>query len=368
MNYLGLATRLPQYWVARALHTKHVPLPISWTFGLTYHCQANCVTCNIKSRNPVEEMTPQEWKSLFEHIGDSVFWATFSGGEPFLYNDIVPVYHYLNEICRPAAVNIPTNGQLTDRIVNKVRAMTRMFPRTQLTINVSIDHCDPDKNDEIRGLPGYYKRATETVRQLLALALTLEHRKSNISLKIGIHSVVSKYNVNDIMNIRANLIKLLKSPDDYVTEIAENRVELRTVDRPISPDPYQYRNVALQLAQDGHGLKQAFRKQYYENIAGMLTQYRYPVPPCYAGYASCQVTPEGDVWPCCILGQTVGNLRDAQFDISKIWNGDKAWLAREQARSCSCPMANVAYTNALLHPPTMAKILKSITPIGGNKK
>jgi MoaA/NifB/PqqE/SkfB family radical SAM enzyme len=305
-------------------------------------------------------MTPQEWKRLFENVGDSVFWATLSGGEPFLYNDIIAVYHYLNTICRPAVVNIPTNGQWTDRIVNRVRTMKRMFPDTQLTINVSIDHCDPKKNDEIRGLPGYYEKAVETIRQLL----TLEDHKSSERLTVGIHSVVSKYNISDMKIIRENLVKLLKSPDDYVTEIAENRVELQTVDSVIGPDPFLYRDLVPTLVAGGHGLKQAFRRQYYEGVAGAMMHTKYNMPhstvPCYAGYATCQVTPSGDIWPCCMLGEVIGNLRDEKFDFGKIWNGEKAQLAREQAKRCSCPMANVSYTNAILHPPTMAKILKNV--------
>jgi MoaA/NifB/PqqE/SkfB family radical SAM enzyme len=308
-------------------------------------------------------MTPQEWKRLFEDIGDSVFWATLSGGEPFLYNDIVAVYHYLNTICKPMAVNIPTNGQLTDRIVIKISQMVKAFPKTKLTINVSIDHCDPKKNDEIRGLPGYYEKAVETVRQLL----TLEDHKSSERLTVGIHSVVSMYNIYDMKIIRENLVKLLKSPDDYVTEIAENRVELQTMDSVIGPDPFLYQELVPTLTAGGRGLKQAFRRQYYESVAGRMTQYRYPAPPCFAGYATCQVTPSGDIWPCCIRGEVIGNLRDEKFNFSKIWNGEKARLAREQSKRCSCPMANVSYTNSLLHPPTLARVVKSIIPYGDNK-
>ena len=82
----------------------------------------------------------------------------------------------------------------------------------------------------------------------------------------------------------------------------------------------------------------------------MLKENRQIIP-CYAGYASCQITPFGDVWPCCILGydQPMGNLRETNYDFVKVWHSSKANEIRKhiKAKNCACPLANAYYTNVL---------------------
>jgi MoaA/NifB/PqqE/SkfB family radical SAM enzyme len=84
---------------------------------------------------------------------------------------------------------------------------------------------------------------------------------------------------------------------------------------------------------------------------------RTQVIDCYAGWASCQVGPNGDVWSCCIRAESTGNLRDTGYDIAPIWFGEEmARMRRSIAnKECACPMANASYANMLLHPPTLAR-------------
>ena len=84
---MQLLTKIPKYQVARAFKTTP-PLPINYTLALTFRCQAQCKTCHIHEREPVAEMTKEEWRLVFEGLGESPYWVTFTGGEPFLYQDI----------------------------------------------------------------------------------------------------------------------------------------------------------------------------------------------------------------------------------------------------------------------------------------
>ena len=156
-------------------------------------------------------------------------------------------------------------------------------------------------------------------------------------------------------------------PDSYITEVAEERVELDTVGWDITPAPEEYAPIADFLsaraeAVPARGLArftQAFRAQYYQ-LAKRVLQEQTQVIPCQAGWASGHIAPNGDVWTCCIRAEPVGNLRQTGYDLRPIWYeqvGRDAAPAEEHSRQeCACPMANASYANMLLHGPTVARV------------
>src|SRR5436853_7909847 len=77
-----------------------------------------------------------------------------------------------------------------------------------------------------------------------------------------------------------------------------------------------------------------------------------------AGIASAQIAPNGDVWTCCIRAESVGNLREHNYDFRSVWTTAQANELRRsiKAGECHCPLANAAYTNMLCHVPTLANV------------
>jgi len=350
---IELLSSLPKYKIARTFH-RQPPLPISYTLGLTYKCQARCHTCRIYEHPPVDEMKPEEWKRVFGSIGRSPYWVTFTGGEPFLYTDLCEVYWLLSSICCPRIVSIPTNGQMTDRITDWVWDIAKIAPGIALVVNVSLDHYLDSENDKIRGLSGYTANALSTIKNLNKMASSVSN------LEVGIHTVISKFNVEQFREIYEQLSKVVLKPENYITEVAENRVELGTMLLDIAPREKEYRE-AIQdmIGNKGHGVKQALRKEYYQNVSRWLED-RDHMPACYAGYASCQITPDGEVWACCIKAESMGNLRENDYQFKKIWHSEEAKKVRQGARKCSCPMANVNYTNCLMDMPSLFRIARRL--------
>jgi MoaA/NifB/PqqE/SkfB family radical SAM enzyme len=86
--------------------------------------------------------------------------------------------------------------------------------------------------------------------------------------------------------------------------------------------------------------------------------------PCFAGWASGHIAPNGDVWSCCIRAEPVGNLRNTQYDLHPIWFEQVGTLhnlrRRIAAGECACPMANASYANMLLHPPTLLQVAREL--------
>ena len=355
---LNLIPKLPFYWTFRRFGWPRM-LPFSIVVSVSFRCNSKCKTCDVW-RKPNDDMTVEEWDRVFAKMGRGPLYITFTGGEPFLRKDTAEMVLSACHHCRPAVVTIPTNGILTKRIVDQVDRICADAPHTKIGINLSLDGIG-EEHDEIRKVPGNWKKAIETWQALKEL----QARHENLVLTT--HTVVSKFNLDRFFEIYAGLQFL--EPDSYITEVAEERVELDTMGWNITPEPNDYAPVADFLSQQArrrpvHGIAritQGFRAEYYQ-LAKRILYERRQVIPCYAGWASGHIAPNGDIWSCCIRAEPVGNLRDHGYDIRPIWFGERMATLRESiyAAECACPMANASYANMLLHPPTIAKVVSSV--------
>jgi len=345
------AVTVPGYWGMRYLGFPRL-MPMNLTVGVTYRCNSKCATCNIWKKRKVGELSAAEFQKAFASVGSTPYWVTFSGGEPFLREDLEDIVASACTTMRPGIVNIPTNG-LAEKTAERVAKIAADNPRTHVIVNLSLDGVGK-RHDEIRGVPGAFEKAVKTYRDMQAL--------SPGNLELGIHTVISKYNVNDIPEI-FEFAETLK-PGAYITEIAEKRAELGTGDD-ITPSLEDYEK-AVGFLKDRMKRKRgariprlinALRRQYYDLTVKTLRDRRQAIP-CYAGYASAQITPEGDVWPCCVRADVLGNLREADYDFKRIWFGKKAETVRASIRKgeCHCPLANASYTNMLANPKALAKL------------
>ena len=361
MSVLDLAWRLLAHSVSRRWGWP-CSLPMSLTLSLTYRCNSRCATCNVWQRRPEpaeeqesEELAVDEWDRVLHSLGHAPYWITVSGGEPLLRKDAAEIIRLACEHCRPAIINIPTNGLLPQRIARAVGGVTAACSQVGILVNLSLDGWG-ENHDRIRGVPGNFGRAMETYRRLRELEAP--------NLALGVHTVVSRFNVETVPALYARVQEEL-APDSYITEIAEERVELGTLGTDITPPADAYgraieRVMALQSPHPSYGLgrvTRAFRRRYYRLVQQWLRERRQIIP-CYAGWASAQISPEGDVWFCCVQAESVGNLREAGYDFGRVWWGEQAQALREEVRAgqCNCPLANAAYTNLLLHPPSLAGV------------
>src|SRR3546814_4731576 len=88
-----------------------------------------------------------------------------SGGEVTLRKDFVEVAHAVIDNCPDLLLlHFPTNGYLSDKIVENTRAIMARRPE-KLIITVSTDG-DEQMNDEFRGIQGGWQRPIETFRRL----------------------------------------------------------------------------------------------------------------------------------------------------------------------------------------------------------
>src|SRR6185369_6610252 len=132
------------------------PLPLNLTFSVSYRCNARCRTCNVWKKR-VDDLTLEEYRAIFDSLGRSVYWVTFSGGEPFLRPDLIDIIASCYDVCRPSIINIPTNGLLPDRILGGVARLSRHARDSRIVVNFSLDGVG-ERHDELRGVPGNYAK------------------------------------------------------------------------------------------------------------------------------------------------------------------------------------------------------------------
>lgn len=347
-----LLAQIPKYKSFRTFRYPKI-LPINFTVSITYHCNSRCKTCNVWKKK-VDELSFEEFDKIFKKIGEQPYWFTISGGEPFLRNDIVEICNSIYDNCKPGIINIPTNGILYQKIPKVVEEIVKNCPDTQIIINISLDDIR-ERHDEIRCIKDNYEKTINTYNALRQLDYP--------NFELGIHTVISKFNAMRIPEIY-KYFQAFK-PDSYITEIAEERVELGTIGAGIAPEIEDYLKAINFLSEEMNKwnssgvskMTKYFRLQYYDLVKKILKEKRQIIP-CYAGFASAHIAPNGDVWMCCVKAESIGNLRDVDYNFDKVWFGEKANVIRcnIESSTCFCPLANASYTNMIHNFNTLLKI------------
>jgi radical SAM protein with 4Fe4S-binding SPASM domain len=89
----------------------------------------------------------------------------------------------------------------------------------------------------------------------------------------------------------------------------------------------------------------------------MIKEKKFQIP-CYAGNLTGIIRSNGDVYPCEILDNKIGNLRENNYDLRKIWQSDAANKIRNKIREekCFCTHECFITNNILFNPKMLPKI------------
>jgi len=230
-----------------------------------------------------------------------------TGGEPFLRADIEDIIAILRKKCNRLVIS--SNGYWTDRILALFRK------RQDIGIRISIEGL-PKANDELRGIPDGFDRGIRTLIEL-----------SHMGVKdIGFGITVSDRNARDILELY-HLAKMMKV--EFATAAIHNSYYFHKYD-----NRFKYPEIAIE----------EFKKLIYEMLKSSrpkdwfrayfnygLISYIKGNPrllPCEMGYESFFLDPYGEIRPCNVMEETMGNLRERSFD--EIWNGSEAKRIRDR--------------------------------------
>src|SRR5205823_11055564 len=110
----------------------------------------------------------------------------------------------------PGIISLPTNGSQDKLTPGRIERVLQAAPTSEVIINLSLDGVG-EKHDIVRGVKGNFERAMRTYAGLKEL----KGRYKNFTL--GVHTVISNFNVDEFDNIYAFVRDELK-PDSYISE------------------------------------------------------------------------------------------------------------------------------------------------------
>jgi MoaA/NifB/PqqE/SkfB family radical SAM enzyme len=87
--------------------------------------------------------------------------------------------------------------------------------------------------------------------------------------------------------------------------------------------------------------------------------------PCTAGTLSAVVFENGEVHSCEILGRSIGNLNDVEWDLGRLWDGEAARELRRDIRDtrCACTWECAQADNVLFRARSWPGLaLRALTP------
>ena len=141
---------------------RHVPSllvkarPAHLTFFVTRRCNAACPFCFYAEerdrKGGAPELSLDEIRRVAWSMG-RLLWVLFSGGEPFLREDLPAVAQAFHDANDAGFLTLPTNGLLPEVIEEATEEILRRCPRSVVVVKLSLDGVGAD-HDAIRRTPG----------------------------------------------------------------------------------------------------------------------------------------------------------------------------------------------------------------------
>lgn len=311
-------------------------------------CNARCKHCLVD--DAVGEQAVREELSLDEierfcANSPGLIFAFLTGGEPFLREDLPEIATAYARLAGTRKLQIPSNGSKTARMVRFAETVPRSCPDLHTSISISLDGVGED-HDRIRRTPGLFEKAIESYRQLRRIADRCDN------LDVNITTTVTGYNQDKLDELASFVLDELGC-ENYFNTLVRGR----------TPDPASSKVDLNRFEAFNDTLERALhsgRMPGYKGfpLAGMVNaknlisrrlieatardgQWR---TPCYAGAMAAVLQPDGEVAPCELLENTLGNIRDHNYDIAPIWASERARAMRRQIEEERCRCTHECFT------------------------
>ena len=349
--------------ILRWLKTLNYPSYV--IFFVTANCNAKCKMCfyqdNMAENRGQHELTVAEYDEISQKI-KSINILGISGGEPFFRNDLAEIIKVIYKNRRPLVVDLPTNGFFTESILRQAEDIAKNCPEMIIDLQLSID--GPEKiHNEIRGLKDGFARMKETYEGLV----NLKNKYKNLRVKACV--VYSHYNEGCIEELFDIIDRDFKDLDRVVFSVVHGSVSnaeafqfdwnkyfalCEKIQRKfIVKNPGDFHSIftmALRIVKNDFLKKTLKTKDMYKN--------------CQAGKRVIVIGETGKVFPCEPLWQSVGDLRNNNYDINRIMDSEEMKKFNEKIieGKCDChwglPMSNALLYKPRYYPKIILEMIK----------
>ncbi len=294
---------------------------------VTSLCNAKCGTCFYwQNLNQKGDLSLEELRQVSDTM-PPLKKLLLSGGEPTLRRDLVEVVGLFVRRNGVRSVSMPTNGLIPDLLVRLTRGILDLDPALGVSIGLSIDGMGAT-HDEIRGVPGNYDKAIESLRRMLAL-----REEAGARLSVNVTSVVCSRNLAEIPAFAEHLLADFDL-DAHTLVLIRGEPMLKGLLIDDAAALESFRGFHLDLVRRYHDRRAAGRRtsawhpgRLWErgfNLETLQVTYRnflrgeaWPFP-CLAGQIVGVIDWNGDVRACELRGK-VANLRDYAYDFRRLW-------------------------------------------------
>ncbi|MFE9098907.1 radical SAM protein [Streptomyces sp. NPDC007264] len=309
-------------WAASNLSTRMAPRrirPSDVSIKLTENCQARCVTCDYWKHRWTDHIGTDQAVDLLSRLSDiGVTTIRFTGGEPLLRRDLFQVLERANT-SGFTTVALQTNGLLLRRFAPQVNDS----PFTHVV--VSLDAVG-ERNDQIRGIKGYFDRALEGLEKV--------EGKTRI-----VAMTLNQLGAGDLSSLLDHVDKL----GGYLAcNLPDNRLYfLQDADLSgLWPDEQASEHLISTLASR---LGDQFTPYELDYIRGYLRQgdptTRSANPPCVLGYTTVYISSDGTVRSGCYVLPPIGNILEQDIEAildSQEYRDRATSMLRLECPGCAC--------------------------------
>lgn len=305
--------------------------------------------CDIykESQGVGEELSIDEIDDIFTDKAFSKLEVVrFTGGEPFLREDIGDIIASIKKRTTTCIFYITSNGSLTQKIKAFVEKVLPLG--IYLHVQISLDAAST-LHDEIRGMPGLFKKVYQTLE-------TLRYLKEKFSFQVGINQTIISKNIHEMEEVHRlseefgfshNITLAAKFHEGRIPEGKDPQylIPFVTLDKMYEETIRDLYSRINALKRNRYSLKMNKRQsssslrdllEAYLNEGGksrLLSQKEIPKPLCTAFFTHFRLLPDGALISCSIRrDKVVANLKDEPF--SKIWWSSAARKERKEVKAC----------------------------------
>lgn len=266
--------------------------PISGSVEMTFRCNLHCQHCYVKcGNNPdviQEELSTQEWYSVFDQIADAgTLWLLLTGGEPLTRPDFLDLYTYVKQ--KGFIFTLFTNGTLlTPKIADH---LAEWLP---FAVEITLYGGTQKTYELITGVPGSHTRCMRGIELLM---------ERNIPLRLK--TMLMTLNKHELWDIKA-YAESLDVPFRFDAMINAG------IGGQSDPTRLRLKPKEIVAYEQAHEERWAtwldFVKRYQDVRPASDRLY-----VCGAGYSSFHVDPYGQMSPCMSIRTETYDLRTGTF-------------------------------------------------------
>ncbi|MCL2389536.1 MAG: radical SAM protein, partial [Elusimicrobia bacterium] len=302
---------------------------------VTERCNASCPHCFLKFDKKTEEMRLEEYEKIASSCGKNLQMVALTGGEPFLRDDLFEIADIWYSNAKLKYISVTTNGSMPDKIENFARrAQERKMPAG---IFFSYDFIG-EKFSQNRNLKDLHLNVIKSYKAV----------KKFPKLDTGFSITVSPQNAENAVEVYRYLLNEIGVKNINIILLrGEQACALDAVSKQNIAKAYKNIWACRNKDFDENVLKgfsarplislavNAKNKIANKHILDTFVNDKY-IAPCFAGSLLGVIYADGDVAPCELLADKIGNLKDFNYNFADLWRSPAAYALRSKIKKTKC--------------------------------